>query len=767
MLSTFKSHRSSAAQHAIRHVNGFLRAGNYRTIATLSELSYFHSVPRKPVPTFTNNDEVLALLVNAILAEAEIPAHPNPVEPGYTSVLSPDLLPSELNSITGHIELGDWLRGFTQPPVSCLRHLTTIGLCIWVDTVVLDSVMSHLVDEIAYPIEPNVPGETTADSIIPVDFLTDLSPFASADVSALSGISRIDSARFVNNSVVDGILASIVDTIPIPIVPNVFEEGTEMQILSADPFTDSCSQLRAPRAGIRPLEIFSASDDQFCINHSSVVHFLDSVFDGYRIPVIPNVVTNAIVQRIFSDDFSELLIPLSHPPLESLMEHEGRVVIDRAVFNAFFEGSLDFSIDRLPVVENGLHGGIVDGIMQVLFVPEFAEVLPLDKLEYLHEFELVDEVAIGDQRTGAIVLDGIFDRSKLPIVPNECEEDAIGDIVAEFVDSAMDASPVANVHFWFFDLDRKSENCFVDDRAALATLDELFEERELPIEPNNPDDDTLAAILEDDLIGVFWSVFGDDSESVRHYEVRDPQYLVSDRFTIAVVDRSLDVDVERLPVEPNAVSESVLDALVNVNYLTDLSEFAEYDFSFIRSVERDNRRIDFNFPMTVDSIFPASLPVARNECVDEVAELIVDVVAGFEFYDMPIGDTRIFSEYIAPDEHDESLQELAERLTRIILKDETLIDLPFEEDIQISDQLAESIFDLMFKPKRAFAKVPLIDVSPLRDVAQKEIPTTVTPDEVTRMVMSEILELIPLVAGSPLKAAFGRFLDDLMDGDEV
>jgi hypothetical protein len=290
----------------------------------------------------------------------------------------------------------------------------------------------------------------------------------------------------------------------------------------------------------------------------------------------------------------------------------------------------------------------------------------------------------------------------------------------------------------------------------------LQDKTPIPAVPNELDPEGIADLADFSKDFDLRVVLGPVADPVTRYDSIDMQFFVNDVVTDEILDATFGNWERELPFAQNMFSRRAIEKMTDLPEVVDNGPFGEFDSKYMNALDTRNRRIDFDFPLTIDTIFSDWFPVEKNDVWPQTAERIVAAFDYFSFVESSskplMTDGRLFQEYIAPDEQLESLDDLAFRLAEQIYELDVSPEMPTEPVILIGNSTADKVVDNVFKEIFALRQVFPVGPPLIGFVRARNIPTIVRPDDIVDEILwEEALESLPLEP----KTVFERFLDDI------
>jgi hypothetical protein len=783
----FHLQKDAGLNLAIEFVNKLLEGEGYPPITSLDDLSKYGDGPRKQVPRFPGDgsDESLVSIANSFLRNRKIPIREQiePTSPTPAKSFA-DLSSSELNTITRHIDLLGALSTLPRPRIGCLQSVISLGMDVYVNARRIDELVAPIMQSLTYPITLNVVSDEDAAEILGPSTFDDFAVFDAVTVEKLNKFERIECIGHVSYVRIDFLLVEFLDDIEIPITENDVDEYACRQIASIDEYLDAMQSVskvtkriecirsddslddREPEyEEILPLELFEIKDSQFYLNNGTTDELLDRYFDRKPLPIKRNGLTAAMITQIFNEDYSRHLPPFSAVDVEHVRDFEWRFAIDGRLVKTAMNTYINSNISGLPVTSNGISQAAADRIASI-FDFEFSDrPCPVEDCTHLQLFTIIHEDRYANEKAADEWLDDILDGSDLPVLSNIPTTDLADAILDVFVSDITDVSVVAIVSIHGIDL----EPCDVTHAVDSAVVEDFISRAaagiQFPVVSNYPDDEVAFAIANFD--PDFTILFPGDDEPIRHYDSKDIQFFVNDVVVDTVLTFTLDDFDRELPFVANSCPKIAIDAIASLLDVTENPELAAVDLKFVDALDPVNRRIDFCFDCSPESLFPHRFPLTPNSVSSVASVRILEALDSLDLGDVAFGenanDAKILREFVAPPEEMAALDALAERLVGQLLKIDIHPELPFEEMIVINNGTADAAIAGFFDEILALNRVFEGAQTAIGCIAPKEIPTVVTPEEIVEEILWEdALPELPL----DRRGAFERFLDSIFDEDD-
>jgi hypothetical protein len=556
----------------------------------------------------------------------------------------------------------------------------------------VDSILDDILGQVRIQTCPNVVDQSIVDELAPDDDFVDVreSVVSARCLSCLSEFSPIDIPLSFEERVVDAILDRFCHDIQIPLCSNSVGQRLIDELVPEHVIDDSVDSL-SPGRCTKPLWNFVILDSS-CVATERVVQSLrERLFDEIQPPIIPNAVSQDILDELVPRQGVEVSVKLLVTPIHSrFLSHfslsDPQAFFSRGVFDSFRQRFFDGN--PLPLCPNTVDQSSIDEMISGETICSCEEIVADSgfRFESLIIFSIPNIRLFANEATVGTLFQKLLDERPLPICQNTLDPSVVDELVSQdvFTESFdylfAGQWPDCLISFAIRDADSflypqitnsLSEQLWsecgvplVPNVASAAditeilatrafdTLDDLCQIRidQLSVPPKSAEvyvnerfsADVVASVLND------WPIFAVSeipivdkrSPTLFHYQIQGTYFVDDD-----VVDKLLTnlLQMVPLPIGPNDVKPSEIDLILGDDHISDTRiELREFHFPYVHPTER---RIHFPFPLSGSEFLPDTLPIGSNTVDDSLAAAIVSDVDSNVLNNIQIGSLQTLANY--------------------------------------------------------------------------------------------------------------------------
>jgi hypothetical protein len=746
---------------AIRHINLALRRSGYGPIKGLDDLLRYRDQPQRAVPVFSSDKELETVLVNHILKHVTIPELA-----ADDQLRVHEIGDSELNEITGSIDLATFIGSFTRPSVESVRWFSERGWLADVSDSIAADVTDRLLQSIDFPIRLNYPDDDAVTAILGLCAFDSLVEIAPVDAAQLRNYRMNDVIKYVNAAGAERLLDTVYCDLGYPLVSNAVGSELVDEILTGCAFLETCryvGELDRPSGFLHQV---SMKDLQVYSNDRVTTRIMMDLVDEFRIPLQSNLVQTDTVTEIAGDKSGELFAALATFLIDPLWRYIRPDLVQDQWIVTLLDCLWDEQIDDIPISSNEVAD---EEVAQELISLDWADELP-DYFQVAARWCLTDFRPVDMSvflRDGLLDewFDGEFADIVLPLARNLISEALARDIAHDFACHHMPPFPFADIRWLtLVSLDRC---CHCSIQRAYAILGSLFDAFDSPLSANAPSQTALVDIVECPDVDIR-SIFPRPPEpipSLRRLAITDLKAFVNSHEAEGIIPEVLIGLEGQLPIASNAVSAAIVDEVSRPYRGCAFDWFPSANLRHLQNVDPIYRRIDFGFPVSAQFLSPPPLPLVRNVCSSVTITTIIAVCEPFEYLSFTLDALDPLLQYPTPKEGSANFDILVAHLINMILKVDVLPACPVYETIMISHKIAFELLSGLYDQRFALESLSDSPATRLQTVCAIDVPVVITPDElVARLLWDEAFLLLPLTKCQ--RKTIDDFIDTLGVGDQ-
>jgi hypothetical protein len=750
----FRSILDCALPLALAHVNALLLDAGCPAISKLDELSVYRDVPHREIPKFVDGDKVVSGVVNQLLAGKPIP---EPCEVGNGQVT--EIEEDDLTEITAHIDLMGTLFSFTQRQIAQLAEITTIGVTLFITNNFVDAVFTAYFHRIRYPLERNIPSDRVVDTLVERMPFDELDEFADVGPDHLLRFTPVDEERYANDPMARDLAREYLDSQQLPVTSNLVPSG------DIDEIIDYVSELLIlqswdPKTQMSSIERFELRDSLLVVNNWTVDLFLLESFQQLNPPIEYNTVASETVREIATADahsITSVCIPIV--TVRAIREYSRRSIVDIGKFvDDLVLGYLTDTTARLALASNTIDSDAVgdtaaDDIVDAFFIIDFVHC------RILKEFSGIDTGYYTHFATENLMSE-LSQEDEIPVLRNTATSRDIA-AVADFEFDSIE--PFAVVNLDSLNVQPRAICCTVKANDIMDLRESLLAELWLPLCPNTASSRILGAIVESSSLDFAIPMVTTTIRSLESFAIDDGQASLRD----GPIDRiSEDLFAESegaIPLCPNIVTNQVIRDICEVPSV--FAPCVTIDIGVLDCVHPSERRINSEFPLTLATLLPielSRLPIADNQCSTRISLQILTVIEPVTFFGFALNTCApLIAGFEAPAEVIEEIEEVANRLLALVLKQDVIPVLPISGEP--TEDILEDIIAPLSADREILAGVSDLAVDILAQIKPIQMPPFTTAEEVIMALLEDcVLPAIPVVK---LRRDIGDVVDDLLSVD--
>ena len=696
------------------------------------------------------NDRMIYDIVNSVYDQIQQPLCQNDIDSKSLECLTKDIdftnvLPSldtyDINSIFNLIQHDD-------------RYYSSWEL--------IYDVINDLYNHLGFPLQRNNVTLAICKEIVKNDQFDSVDMFSFMPIHHLLHMTVRDDKTYSLYSIADYIANAIIEETQFPIIPNLPNYETLNEILNEFDFltvNDFSTQ------DIEKLLNLTNADMKKYVNNIWADYISEEILDDINFPIIPNSFSNEDIQIIaempLEDSFDILDIPPPYPIIHfqviDTQLYVNDVIADDIVHDIYSE-------TYIPLTSNLVTQKDIDDITETDYddVTQMFSNIDINKLLNINPYErriIIDKHLAKIESLNVIN----YGFASIPIIPNDIsDEDSRYLAISQEIFKAFDFFKMDDAKF----LDPMScidMQYYVNGRNIEALSNKIENEIKIPIVSNAVTPEIIHSIcqlpIEDSLLSLKFDSF----QIIDRYVPKDMKYYVNKNIIENIL--SILYNKTKIPIISNLVSKrDINEILEEEKYENEVIPFSKFDIDKLLYLNPYERRIDFNFPITVRQLFNTTpFPIVLNDITPKAEKQILDMFNDIEYYNYEINGLSILQRYEAPPEIIYNLDDFIEKYQMKILNNEIFPSLPFSRFYIIKDDVSKAITSVLIDNRRVLKQVVNVSIDSLKNIHPTYIPIVLSPDDVVNYILwNGILDEIPLIPNRwAYDAANGGFLDDI------
>jgi hypothetical protein len=265
------------------------------------------------------------------------------------------------------------------------------------------------------------------------------------------------------------------------------------------------------------------------------------------------------------------------------------------------------------------------------------------------------------------IRESLFNGLSIPIIANTPSDDQFDNILMMM--RLFDMTPWRGINVTALDLPLLPANFFSTPMAATQIRLAIFTDLGFPLAANVPIPDlcTCISVIQGP------SFAPPNLNALLHFKLGDPCLC----FNATMINDSLILDFDSLPLAPNSPTHSDLSAML----LPLCFHSTALDTRPLTALDSRHRAIDFHFVQLCTHRVLADcfrLPLSPNFCTAEVSHAVLQVLEPLSFLAFGLRDCGALLAFEAPDDFAVSLDATVDRLVALILTDDVVPELPID-----------------------------------------------------------------------------------------
>lgn len=621
------------------------------------------------------NEPMVQNMITDILVDVSFPMSPNVVTDKM------------IEDIVGNPDFAEEIQMYGEQDISKLSNVKAIDITLYVNDRFVGDMIDQLFESADFPLIPNVVTQKAVDEISKSDFTSEIIDlFSDLDTSHLQSYNINQKKIIVDEDILDKQYEDIITNAlqDLPVISNTPDPCTIEEI--ADSYYPELLPIFAQQDPSK-LRNLDKIDLQVFVNDRNTNDKVNGILNDIIYPIVPNTFDDDVVDEILNEDFEDAMdyFPDSNAdkllslPRIDLTLFAGDRKIDEMVSNVFSD--IEYPIELNLPKEN-----------------QIKEIAQFDYSDVIPPFSVLDPSKVVDLPRKDITIyvnDKIVDKIstdlwgdvKYPLIPNVPTDKAISDIVNnDYIDILFETTNFDFVHL--MTIGSIDLQLYVNDRRAYDILDSYFDVLDLPIEPNNIDDETIEEILDTDPV----------EDALDEFAEFDIEKLLN----INPAERRIDFN---FPVDADSLLSSILD----------------------------------------------EIPIIPNEPTSfELSQILHDQI-DFSINDIKHQTTGCLKRYEAPPEVFVLIDDVVDQLIYKLLRKHVLPYMPLKPQVYVPDDTADSIIEeetrKIDEPLTTIAQPKLNHLKDFRIVPLpiREKDTEIYAEEVMNNILwNEILPTLPV-----------------------
>jgi hypothetical protein len=588
-----------------------------------------------------------------------------------------------------------------------------------------------------------------------VDLNGSLEFIANRKVPYLSSMTIGGRMFHVSNRHIDDLLRQVLRVIRFPIESNTVELHVGREMLQLLQFND----LVSVGPIMRGLKNYNVMENAIFVSRKVWRAAVDALMN-FELPLIGNEPQDTAINAIFADSaFPTDCIGMVGQVRIRAIDCFTITDENRAANAVHFEDEWPL-IGRFPLTANVCPVGDIAEIASIL--DKFNDVIPSLPGS---GFSLFEHYATLDERfyaalVGQECVSDLYREIVLPLGSNSADSIIDDILVGLKFDSVAEFVPMATDPF-----DRfvpKASEYYGNQPNIDSVFEQLWSEIGFPVCANEVPDGLADEIIEaHELMKILTEI--PELEPLHRFELGDTLLYTSQTIANNLIDCILLEFDSELPICQNETLPGIGAEITDGLDCCDCPDW--FELGALNLIVPSERRIDFEFAPIQLSILNTTtchlpIEITRDFCNDATINEIINMFQPFCFFAFSMTDTTHLQVYEAPEEVEESLDDIATKLMGMVLQTDVLPFLPAWADIE-SKELDAIVAPIVNEV--SLAGVAALRVDRLCDLKQTEVPPTITPN----MIVHQLLWQFVLPECPVMRAVdIDDFLDTLPPGQD-